>query len=298
MEFRHLRYFVAVAEEGHVGRAAERLHMAQSPLSRQILQLEERIGVSLFEHAKKRVRLTEAGRRFLDEARRMLSDAESAVARTRRLAAGECGPLAVGFVDGAVHSGFLPTALRRLQVRHPDVRVALSEMRSTPQLEALRGGLLDVGFVYSPPGPEDADLASRPILRERLALALPCDHPLVTADEIRATDLDGAPWIALPRAISPGARQRFLAACAAAGFAPDVRFEAANIAAVLGLVGGGLGLTLAQASARHLAPPGVVWRELPWFALDVTIHVVRPAQRLRATAARFLDVLEETRAGR
>lgn len=297
MEFRHLRYFIAVAEEGHVGRAAERLHIAQSPLSRQILQLEERIGVALFEHAKKRVRLTEAGHRFLDEARRMLREADLAVVRTRKLAAGESGPLTIGFVDGAVHCGLLPSALRRLQSQYPEIRVELSELRSAPQREALRSGLLDVGLLYSPPGPEEeAELVSRLVLSEPLVLALARDHPLAAAEAIRPQDLDGAPWIALPREINPAARQRFLDSCAVAGFTPDVRFEATNIVTVLGLVGGGLGVTLAQASARHLTPPNVVWRTLPWFTLRVPVHVVRPVECRRAATANFLAALDEAAA--
>ena len=291
MEFRHLRYFVAVAEEGHVGRAAERLHIAQSPLSRQILQLEERIGVALFEHARKRVRLTEAGHRFLDEARRILRDADLAVLRTRKLAAGESGVLAIGFVDGAVHSGLLPAALRRLQARYPDIQVELSEQRSGPQREALRNGTLDIGLLYTPPPADDPELAARLVLSETLVLALPCDHPLATAPAIAPRDLDGAPWIALPREINPQARERFLATCAAAGFRPDIRFEATNIVTVLGLVGGGLGLTLAQTSARQLTPPNVVWRDLPWLSLRVPIHVVYPVPERRAAAGRFLEAL-------
>lgn len=292
MELRHLRYFVAVAEEGHVGRAADRLHIAQSPLSRQILQLEDRIGVALFEHAKKRVRLTEAGRRFLDEARRLLADADLAVVRTRKLAAGESGPLTIGFVDGAVHCGLLPGALRRLQASFPEIRVELSELRSGPQREALRSGLLDVGLLYSPPGPEEGELAARLVLSEPLVLALSRDHPLAGVEAIRPADLDGSPWIALPREINPAARQRFLDTCAASGFTPDIRFEATNIVTVLGLVGGGLGLTLAQASARQLTPPNVVWRELPWFALRVPIHVVHPLESRRAATDHFLAAVD------
>lgn len=293
MELRHLRYFVVVAEEENVGRAAERLHVSQSPLSRQIRQLEERLGVTLFQREKKRLRLTEIGRAFLGEARALLRESDDAVSRTQRLAAGETGTLAIGFVDGAVHGGVLQAALRRLQTTRPGIRIELAELRSAPQKEALLRGALDVGLLYTPPPPDDPRLASELVLDQRLVLALPRQHPLATVATIRPADLDGAPWIALPRAIDAAARERFLAACAGSGFHPDIRFEAASITTVLGLVGANLGVAMAQEGVRQMALETVVLRDLPWFPLRVRVYAAWSRLSPRPTVAHFLEILTQ-----
>lgn len=274
LDLRQLRQFVAVAESEHVGRASETLHMSQSPLSRQIIQLEALLGLRLFERAKKRLHLTREGREFLVEARTLLVQAERIEARARRVGRGEAGTLTVGYVDGAVHAGVLPAALRRLRTPRPEVRVELRALRSSPQIEALRQREIDCGFLYTPPRDEDPHLAALQLLDEPMLLAIPADHPLAARETVTPEDLDGLPWIDRPRALNPGANDRFLQACLRAGFRPDVRFEATDPATSLGLVAAGVGFALVQASMRALLPlPGVVLVDIPWLPLSIGIHI-------------------------
>jgi DNA-binding transcriptional LysR family regulator len=272
-DLQQLRYFVAVAETENVGQAALALHISQSPLSRQVQRLEARLGFDLFLREKKRLRLTRAGRDFLDEARTLLAHATRVAERAKETAAGRCGTLAVGFVEGAVHAGVLGRELHAFQQQVPQVRVLLQAMRSAAQFQALQRGELDVGHTYSEPE-AGSGLASTPVADEPCLLAIPATHPL-SHGPLAWPALDGAPFIAMPESWSPATRQHLLAACAAAGFRPDIRCEAAEPSVVLGLVAAGAGLAVLQSGLRASAPPGVVMRELPAdFALRVRIFRV------------------------
>ncbi|MDR3437899.1 LysR substrate-binding domain-containing protein [Telmatospirillum sp.] len=274
IDLRQLRYFVAVAELEHIGHAAERLHISQSPLSRQIMQLEADLGLTLFERVKKRLFLTPEGRHLLEDARALLAEADRFAEKARRLGRGETGHLTIGYVEGAVHAGALRRALRLFQVHDSDVHVHLRPLRSAPQLAALRSRELDFGILYSPPPDNDQDLQFRLIVEEPVLLAMPIGHPLADMSEIRPGDLDGRPWITLPRSASQGFRERFLRIAAEAGFSPDIRFETAEPLTVLGLVGAGLGVALVQASIQSLSPPHVTFRRLPWLPITIRIHAV------------------------
>ena len=274
LDLRQLRYFVAVAEREHIGQAAQALHISQSPLSRQILQLEAQLGLTLFERARQRLYLTAAGRDFLAEARALLAQAEVMEARARRIGRGEGGELIVGYVEGAIHSGLLPDALRQFRVAQPATRVALRPLRSAPQLNALRNREIDCGIVYTPPAADDPDLFSQCISDEPMLLALPLDHPLASAKQITPRDLDGQGWIALARHINPAARDRFLATCRQADFTPDIHTEANDPATFLALVACGQGLALVQASMRqHPLARNVAFVALPWLAMSVALHL-------------------------
>ncbi|HUZ62785.1 MAG TPA: LysR substrate-binding domain-containing protein [Acetobacteraceae bacterium] len=273
LDLRQLRQFVAVAEAEHVGRAAEALNMSQSPLSRQVMQLEAILGLRLFERARKRVRLTREGRAFLTEARVLLAQAERVEALGRRMGRGEAGALTLGYVEGAVHAGLLPRAMRRFRVPRPEIRIELRALRSAPQFEALRRREIDCGLLYTPPDDDDPDLAGLRLMEEPMLLAVPADHPLAGKQSVMPADLDGQPWVSRPRALNPGAEDRFLSACAACGFTPDLRFEAGDPATSLGLVAAGLGLALVQASMRTIIrSPDVVLVDLPWYPLTVRLH--------------------------
>jgi DNA-binding transcriptional LysR family regulator len=274
VDLRHLRYFIAVAEAEHVGNAAQRLHISQSPLSRQIRQLEEDLGLTLFERSRKRLRLTQAGQSFLKDARMLIAEAERVVERARSAARGDSGTLTLGYVTGVLHSGFLPAVLRRFRRPHSEVQVELRMLRSSAQLEALRRRQLDAGFVYTPPEDDDPELTTFPVVNEPLMLALPEEHPLANKAAIVPQDLDGMPWIALPRAINPAARERFLTACSESGFAPDLRFEADEPLTALSLVSAGLGATLVQASLGNAGQNGIKLCRLPWFPLKVEAFAV------------------------
>lgn len=293
MELQQLRYFVAVAETENVARAAERLHISQSPLSRQIRQLEDHLGLQLFERIRQRVRLTPAGREFLDEARDLLSQAERVEERARQVGKGEACSLSIGYCEGIIHNGRLPAALRQFRSTHPRVNLKLAAMRSGEQSEALERSLIDIAFVYNLPPPRDT-LTSRLLTSEPFVLAVADDHPLAKKTTLEPSDLGGVPWIALPKAINPAARERFLAACASAGFTPDIQFEVAHVSTTLGLVSARLGVAIMQASMRRMTPPGVVFKPMDWLPLVVEIHALWRTRAQTAAVRHFMRAVEET----
>lgn len=288
-----LRSFAAVAETEHVGRAAEKLHVSQSPLSRQIQKLEADLGLRLFDRVRRRVRLTPAGRWLLRESRILLGQADALVSAAERVARGEVGSLAVGFVRSAMWSRVLPAALRRFGARHPDVNVTLRPMASAEQVAALRGGDLDVCVVHAsrqgtPGGP---GITAALLTTDPFVLAVPRGHALARRKRLRPADFQGASWVALARSIHPRLSDNLLAALAAAGVTPRVRYEAAEPVTLLGLVDAGVGLALVQKSAGRAAPHGIVFRDLPWLDYALTTYALRRADAATPLAARLFDEL-------
>jgi DNA-binding transcriptional LysR family regulator len=265
LDIRQLHYFVAVAEDEHVGRAAERLHISQSPLSRQIAQLEERLGLTLFERSQQRIRLTADGRTFLAEARALLTHANRLESLARRLGRGDEGGLCIGYIENAMHSGVLSDALRTLRATRPAVHIALYNQPSADQLEGLRQRSLDIALVCEPPLANDPDLKGALLSSDPMLLALPESHPLASATKLTPAALGKLDWIAVQQKESALTHDGFVAACAKAGFTPNISMEAAEPLTALGLVAAGLGVAMVQRSLRHHAPAGVVLRELPWF---------------------------------
>ncbi|MGD1223023.1 MULTISPECIES: LysR substrate-binding domain-containing protein [Streptomyces] len=287
LDLRQLRYFVAVAEAEHVGRAAERLHMSQSPLSRQIAQLEKNLGLTLFERSQQRIRLTSDGRVFLSEAEALLRHADRLENLGRRLGRGEEGGLCVGYVGDAMHTGVLPRALRDLHDDRPGIHVALYDLTAAQQFEGLRQRSLDIALVPEAPADDDPDLESAPLLVDPLLLALPTGHPLTGQAEIRPEDLDGQPWIAVENSQDVTWRDGFIASCAAAGFTPDIRLAAPDPLTAIGLVASGLGVALVQESMTRGQTQGVVVRELPWFDASVRLWAAWHRIDLRPVVASF-----------
>ncbi|KAA5835276.1 LysR family transcriptional regulator [Saccharopolyspora hirsuta] len=244
--------------------AAERLHISQSPLSRQIAQLEKNLGLTLFERSQQRIRLTRDGQVFLVESRALLQHADRLENLGRRLGRGEEGGLCIGYVADAIHTGILPGALRALHDAQPDVHIALYNLSPGAQFEGLRQRSLDIALVHQPPPADDPDLVAAPLFRDPLLLAVPAKHPLVGKAEIAPGDLDGLPWIAIENAQDPAWRDAFVASCAAAGFTPDIRLDAAEPLTALGLVASGLGLALVPKSMASATTEDIEVRELPW----------------------------------
>ena len=289
IDIRQLRYFVAVAEEEHVGRAAERLHISQSPLSRQIAQLEERLGLTLFERSQQRIRLTRDGQTFLAETRALLTHANRLESLGKRLGRGEEGGLCIGYIENAMHAGVLPNALRVLRADRPNVHVALYNLSSAEQLEGLRQRSLDIALVSEPPTDDDPDLLSFQVLDEPMLLALPEHHPLAQQAALKPQDLAAQEWIGVqPRQDS---NDEFASACIRAGFTPDVRMQASEPFTALGLVASGLGIAMIQKGLSHNAPPGVVLRELPWLTLTTPLWAAWHRINLRPLVETFRKVL-------
>ena len=295
LDLRQLRYFIAVAETENVGRAAELLHISQSPLSRQIMQLEAQLGVLLFERHKRRVRLTSEGRDLLREARELLAKAQRVEAYGRQLGSGEVGRLAIGYVEAALYGNVLSAPLRRFRRAHPGVTLSLQGLRTDAQFEQLRRCTLDLGFVYRAP-PADEQLRSALVCDEALVLAVPKGDRLSRCKAIRPAQLDGKPWVAVVRDPADTVRASLLAACRRSGFTPDICYETSEPLSSLHLVSAGLGLAVVQASLASSAPEGIVFRPLPWLDLRTTVHLVWREDDRRPAIARLREAILGKRA--
>ncbi|MFY1666632.1 LysR substrate-binding domain-containing protein [Pseudomonas sp. Pseu.R1] len=291
LDLRQLRYFVVVAEEEHVGRAAERLHISQSPLSRQIAQLEERLGLVLFERSQQRIRLTTDGRTFLTEARALLTHANRLESLGKRLGRGEEGGLCIGYIENAMHANVLPKALSEVRAIRPGVHVALYNLSSADQLEGLRQRSLDVALVSEPPADDDPDLTYRQLLEDPMLLALPANHPLVNLERLTPAELEDLDWIGVKSSQGQNHHDDFVAACIRAGFTPQIRLEAAEPYTALGLVAAGLGIAMTQKSLNQAAYPGVVFRELPWLTFTLPLWAAWHRVTLRPLVETFRLIL-------
>lgn len=259
IELRHLRYFTAVAEELHFGRAAERLGIAQPPLSQQIKSLETLVGYALFER-RPQVRLTTAGEALLEVARRTLAQVEEGLELTRRAGRGEAGRITVGFAASILTTA-LPEILRTYREQFPGIELRLRELSSAAQAEALADGSIDVGFVREAVT-QSSDLVCEPILREEFVAVLPPAHPLGEHKELPLNDIAEEPFVHFPRAVAPALFDQIADACGRAGFRPRVVQEAQEWLTILGLVEAGLGVSLVPASFCRLRWGGVQYRPL------------------------------------
>jgi len=257
MELRHLRYFIAVAEELHFGRAAERLCIAQPPLSQQIQQLERELGFRLFDRTQRHVELTAAGELMLEEAREALAGLERAAAAGRRVARGEVGWIGIGFVGTATYE-FLPAALSAFRALHPEVELVLRELVSAKQVQALRDRRIHVGLAR--PGIVEQGIVSIPLYREALVAALPTRHPLAQRERLTLADFADEPFILFPRYPKPSYADFLISLCEGVGFSPLVVQEAAEIHTAISLVAAGLGVTLVPASVQSAHREGIAYR--------------------------------------
>ncbi|MDQ3630548.1 MAG: LysR substrate-binding domain-containing protein [Actinomycetota bacterium] len=294
MELRHLRYFVAVAEELHFHRAAERLHISQPPLSQQIRALEAELGVQLLERTRRSVTLTAAGAVFLRDVREILDAVDAAAETVRSVARGEAGRLALGFVGSAMH-GALPGVLRAHRRTFPRVQLVLTELPTAGQLEALMAGRIDVGVIRPPV--REPGLAFETIHTEPLVVALPEDHELAARREIALADLAAEPFVLLARREAPGLHESLRRAMADAGGVPKVVQEAREMQTVVGLVAAGLGVSLVPASVGADEHRGVAFRPVAGTAPTVELALAwRPDDHSPVLAA-FLDTAREEAAG-
>ena len=273
MDLRLLEYFVAVAELEHVGKAAERLHISQSPLSRQIRQLENDLHLELFIRERQRIRLTESGRWLLHQAQGLLAHSNKIRNEAEQRSRGRLGTLSVAFTSAAMWSGVLPDLFRRFQTRFPNATVYLQTMRSALQVDAVRSGRADIGFVSM--SSAAADLEVTCVSEEPSVLVLPATHPLVHKRRLAPHDLDGIRWILLSESLAQQNQDRFFAACARAGFTPQVVQTVTEPIALLALVESGLGVGLIRGSARNYAPRSLTFKHLPWFTFKSRTYMIR-----------------------
>jgi DNA-binding transcriptional LysR family regulator len=260
-ELRRLRYFTAVAERLHFGRAAEALHISQPPLSRAIRALEEELGVTLFARTRRRVELTAAGARLLEETRRVTEQLERALHEVRAMSVGARARLRIGFVSLADY-GVLPELLRAYKAAQPGVRLALREMLSPEQAAALAGGELDFGLLL-PPVAGAARLEHLVVQRERFVVALSARHRLARGrGRLALRELAGEPFVMIPRQIAPRLYDIVAQLAAQAGVSLNVAQEAIQMQTVVSLVSSGLGAAIVPASVANLGRRGVAYREL------------------------------------
>jgi DNA-binding transcriptional LysR family regulator len=268
LELRHLRYFIAVAEELHFGRAAKRLLIAQPPLSLQIKRLEQEIGVRLFDRTRRQVRLTDAGRAFLLDARRAVADVERSVQVARQASRGETGRLALGFVQAAIYS-VLPEILRTFRARYPGVALTLHELTTEEQLLDLSNGRIDLGLIRG--SIHTGGLYHRVVLREPLILALPDTHALAKEGGIVLSALADAPFLMSTRHHGPALYDQIIGLCQGAGFTPHIVQEADRMQTIVGLVAAGIGVALVPESMSNLQRTGVAYRPIRGFTPMVEI---------------------------
>jgi DNA-binding transcriptional LysR family regulator len=285
IDLRQLRYFVAVAEELHFGRAAERLGMAQPPLTQQIQKLEAALGYSVFVRKSRKTTLTDAGMVLLEEARRILLEVEQAIDYARRAGRGETGQLTVG-TPPSVMLTRLPSIIRKYRERFPAVRFVLKEMSTSDIAAGLLAGTLDVGFLREVEacGP----LPLETILRESVVAILPAAHPLATAPRLRLRQLAKEPFVLFPPQVGTAFYEKLISFCVDAGFTPRVVQEATQWHSVVTFVETGLGVSMAPACVQRFRWKGVVYRQLA--GLETTVSVCWQNARDSAAIAAFLSL--------
>jgi DNA-binding transcriptional LysR family regulator len=292
MELRHLRYFVVVGEEQHYGRASRRLRVAQPALSRQIQDLEEEVGFKLFDRLPRGVKLSVAGKLFLEDARRILQAVSEATARAAHVARGQSGTLRVGFTENASWHGVVPDSFRLFREQQPDAELQLQPAASLEQLDAIRSGRLDAGFANFMPK-ADPELDQLAVAVHHLELAVPKRHPLTQLKKLRLRELTDAPFIWFPRRASPAFYDRLMHECHRGGLtSPRIVQEGLNEATILSLVSTGLGVGWVLGSARWRCPETVAI--LPVVDLNVPLRLTLAWRRDNTSPllARFIGEVQ------
>lgn len=289
MELRQAHAFVTIVDEGHVGRAAQRLHVTQPTLSRQIAALERSLGVPLFDRSRRALSLTPAGEAFVTGARDLVRRADEVVATARRAHRGELGVLRIGFVQSATFEA-LPGLLGPFRAAWPSVRIEVTAMTTLRQLAALADDALDVGLLRPParaPG-----LATRTLSHDPLLVALPGNHRLATRDRVSLADLAEEPFVLYGRESGPAVHDRIVGFCRDAGFSPRIVQEAVDVQTIVALVAANLGVSLLIAPTPRTDESSVVYRPLveelpPW---EMSLAWSRDNQS--PVLARLLETLE------
>ena len=295
IELRHLRYFIAVAEELHFGRAAERLHLAQPPLSQQIRKLEGILGYPLFDRTSRSVSLTAAGATFLERAQRTVRNVQRDIDEARSIGRGEVGSIHIGFVGSAVLTT-LPAIFRAYREAYPLVRLHLHESFTSKVIEGLQNGTLDAGLLRD--GDPTEGLVSSTIYSEPFVAVLPASHPRAGQKSISPGALRHDPFVHYPRSAGNRAFEKPLALCEEHGFRPQIMQEASHWLTILRLIGAGFGVSIAPACVRQISSPGVVCLPLLTGKQNAkaisNIELATLQGESRPIVARFADIVKKT----
>ncbi|KXU85262.1 transcriptional regulator [Caballeronia megalochromosomata] len=292
MELRHIRYFLAVAEERNVTRAAERLGIGQPPLSQQIHALEDELGVRLFRRTGHGVVLTEAGEAFAADAKRLMNDARLAVEKAQSAGRGEIGQLNIGFTGSAAFNPVVSKLIRSYRQAYPNVTLTLTEGNTAQLLAHLDAGRVDVAFVrlgsQSPAGVQINHIAIEP-----MKIVLPATHKLGKKRKVPLAALADDPFVMLPREASPTLHDVIIGACREAGFEPIAGQQAPQLSSVVNLVAAEFGVSLVPASVCQIQVDGVAYTDALGSAITIRLAL---ASRIDATAAKtanFLDIARQ-----
>jgi len=290
MEIRLLRSFLVLAQELHFGRAAERLHIAQPPLTKQIHQLERDLGVQLFERHSRGVRLTHAGQAFIEPAKKVLEAADQASAAAQRASDGETGTVTIGF-SGALGGAILPRIIRTVHQRHPNIEIRIRRQSySSTVLDRVVDGDLDLGIVILPV--QRAGISTLPILEHTLMAVVPKDHPLASEDDVSFESLRDEDFVAPEAYQGSVMRDLLVSRCVEAGFNPRIVQEAEDTYTILALVGGGVGISVSLSGVQNLHPDSVVFK--PLRNSEDTIHTALGwrTDKVSRTLGRVMETLK------
>jgi len=289
MEFRQLRYFLAVAEHLHFTVAAERLGIAQPPLSQQIIKLERELGTKLFMRYPRRVELTEAGAIFKERAQRILDEANDALEHVKKAARGESGHLSIGFAGSTVFHPSVAASLRKFRQSYPGVLIKTEESNSTALLERVVEGNVDCAMVRLPLACDQ--LLTVSLAEEEMIAVLPTGHPLGKMRSIELARLSSDPFILFPRLIGPDLYDSIISACRSAGFSPHVEMESPQLSSTVNMVAAGFGVTLIPASIRQIHAIGVTYQKIRDKNLNTTIALIYRPREKSVAVRNFVEVL-------
>jgi DNA-binding transcriptional LysR family regulator len=293
IEFRHLRYFVAVAEELNFHRAADRLRVSQPALWRQIRDLELDVGVALLERLPRGIKLTPAGEAFLEETRRTLQSLVDARERAVRVAHGQIGVLRIAFNEIAAREPFLPQYFHAFRTRYPAIELQLTVMMSQRQQEALEHSEIDAGFMFHRPR-NDSHLGFKKITEDNYVIAIPRNHRLATASRIRLSDLTDEPFISPSQTLNRTLHSRLMAACLAGGLSPKIVQYADNEHTMLNMVATGMGLCFVNSSCRRAPyPSGVVLKNVSKLSVPVELEFVWRKDNATPALMHFIELVGE-----
>ena len=293
IDLRRLNYFVAVAEELHFGRAAQRLHMSQPPLSHQIRILEKELGVTLFERNKRAVRLTVAGKTLLQRSAEILTSVQGAVCATQSAARGEGGSLRTGYSGSALYATQVLTAIASYRKKLPDVEIALQEGSTYSHIERLLAGTIDIGVLRGPLPKAAKALTAKPFFKERLVAALPLSHALAKTKSLSVDDLLDEPLVIYPRKRSTALYDHIVELYGKRGAVPLVAMEALQMSSIFGLVGAGVGVSIIPACVAACGSTCVAVRPLTDDDAYSELYTV-VGQQISAQAQALISMLHQT----